>query len=66
MLCYTRYPNHYSGDGSKANAEAGELLLNSVVEQFVKSILAIKADENVPKLQEQFFYEAGNPLETEQ
>lgn len=63
---YARYPNHYSGDGSKANAEAGELLLNSVVEQFVKSIRAIKADENVPKLQEQFFNEAANPLETEQ
>lgn len=63
---YARYPNHYSGDGSKANAEAGELLLNSVVDQFVKSIRAIKADENVPKLQQQFFNEAENPLETEQ
>lgn len=63
---YARYPNHYSGDGSKANAEAGELLLNSVVNQFVKTIRDIKADENVPKLQEQFFNEAENPLETEQ
>lgn len=63
---YAQYPNHYSGDGSKANAEAGELLLNSVVEQFVRSIQNIKADKNVPELQNQFFDEAENPLNTEQ
>lgn len=63
---YARYPNHYSGDGTKGNAEAGELLLNSVVDQFVKSIRDIKADKNVPTLQEQFFNEAENPLKTKQ
>ncbi|OJV33221.1 MAG: hypothetical protein BGO33_01855 [Bacteroidia bacterium 43-41] len=61
---YARYPNHYSGDGSKASARAGELILNSVVEQFVKGIQDIKADKNVPELQNQFFKEAENPLET--
>lgn len=63
---YARYPNHYSGDGSKANAEAGELILNSVVDQFVETIRNIKADKNVPELQEQFFRESENPLETKQ
>jgi len=63
---YAQYPNHYSGDGSKANAEAGELLLNVVVNQFVKSIQDIKADKNVPSLQEQFFNESQNPLKTKQ
>ncbi len=63
---YARYPNHYSGDGRKANAHAGELILNSVVEQFVKSIQDIKADKNVPELQNQFFEEAENPLDTKQ
>ena len=63
---YARYPNHYSGDGSKANAQAGELILNSVVDQFVKGIQNIKADKNVPELQNQFFKEAENPLETKQ
>src|SRR5690554_3281237 len=63
---YARYPNHYSGDGSKANAEAGELILDSVVDQFVETIRNIKADKNVPELQEQFFRESENPLETEQ
>jgi creatinine amidohydrolase len=63
---YARYPNHYSGDGSKANAEAGELILDSVVDQFVETIRNIKADKNVPELQEQFFRESENPLETDQ
>ncbi|WP_436414729.1 creatininase family protein [Petrimonas sp.] len=63
---YARYPNHYSGDGSKANAQAGELILNSVVDQFVKGIQNIKADKNVPELQNQFFKEAENPLDTKQ
>lgn len=63
---YARYPNHYSGDGSKASARAGELILNSVVEQVVKGIQNIKADKNVPELQNQFFKEAENPLETKQ
>lgn len=63
---YAKYPNHYSGDGSKANAEAGELILNSVVEQFVEVIKDIKADNNVPSLQQKFFDEADNPINTKQ
>lgn len=63
---YAQYPNHYSGDGSKANAEAGEMILSSVVDQFVDVIRNIKDDKNVPELQEQFFREAENPLKTEQ
>lgn len=63
---YAQYPDHYSGDGSKANAEAGELLLNSIVNQFVDVIKKIKADTVVPELQEQFFKESENPLETDQ
>lgn len=63
---YAGYPNHYSGDGSKANAEAGELIMQSVVEQFVGTIRQIKEDKNVPELQEQFFRDAENPLDTKQ
>lgn len=63
---YVRYPNHYSEDGMKANAQAGKLILNSVVEQFVKSIQDIKADNNVTELQNQFFEEDENPLDTKQ
>lgn len=63
---YANFPNHYGGFGSKANAEAGELLINDTVEQLVKMIRQVKADETVPALQEQFFNEAENPLKTKQ
>ncbi len=63
---YAKYPNHYGGDGTKANAEAGELLINSTVDQLVKMIQAVKKDEIVPALQRQFFYESENPLKTKQ
>lgn len=63
---YASYPNHYGGDGSKANAKAGELLINSTVEQLVKMIQAVKKDEVVPTLQKQFFDQSENPLKTKQ
>ena len=63
---YASYPNHYGGDGSKASAEAGELLINETVNQLVKMIKQVKADKTVPELQNQFFKEAENPLKTKQ
>ena len=35
---YASFPNHYGGDGSKANAEAGELLINETVDQLGEMI----------------------------
>ena len=63
---YAQFPNHYSGDGSKANAEAGELWINHTVDQLVEMIKLVKADTSVPSLQKQFFNEAENPLKTKQ
>ena len=63
---YAKYPNHYSGDGSKASEKAGELILNHVVEQLVQTIRNVKGDTAVPALQQQFFNEADNPLNTKQ
>lgn len=63
---YASYPNHYGGDGSKAKAEAGKLIMDSVTAQFADVIKAIKKDRNVPELQEQFFKDAENPMETSQ
>ena len=63
---YARYPNHYSGDGSKANAQAGKLILDQVVDQFVETIRKIKADQAVPELQKKFYDEADQPLKTKQ
>ncbi|MCA1760697.1 MAG: creatininase family protein [Bacteroidales bacterium] len=63
---YASYPNHYGGDGSKSNAEAGELMINETVNQLVEMIKQVKADKTVPDLQNQFFKEAENPLKTKQ
>lgn len=63
---YASYPNHYGGDGSKANAEAGKLIMDSVAAQFADVIKDIKADRNVPELQNQFFKEAEDPMSTRQ
>ncbi len=63
---YAQYPNHYSGDGSKANAQAGKLILDQVVDQFVETIRKIKADQTVPELQKKFYDEADQPLKTKQ
>jgi creatinine amidohydrolase len=63
---YAKFPNHYGGDGTKANAKAGELLINSTVDQLVRLIQAVKKDQVVPALQKQFFDESENPLKTKQ
>jgi len=63
---YASYPNHYGGIGTRATAEAGELLINSTVAQLIKMIQAVKKDEAVPALQKQFFDESENPLKTKQ
>ena len=63
---YAKYPNHYGGIGTKANAQAGELLINSTVAQLIKMIQAVKKDEVTPALQKQFFDESENPLKTKQ
>ena len=63
---YASYPNHYGGDASKANAEAGELLIDETVNQLIEMIRLVKQDTVVPGLQKQFFKDAQNPLKTKQ
>lgn len=63
---YASYPNHYGGDGSKANAAAGELLINETVRQLTEMIRTVKSDTIVPSLQKKFFMESENPLNTKQ
>lgn len=63
---YAKFPNHYAGDGSKANAEAGKLIMDSLVEQFAEVIRDIKEDKTAPALLEQFYNAAENPLKTRQ
>jgi len=63
---YARFPNHYAGDGSPANAELGNLLLDHEAEQLAAMIRSVKADTKALELQNRFFDEAEAPLRTPQ
>ncbi len=63
---YAQYPNHYAGDGSEANREIGELLLNSRASQLAELIRILKKDKAILKLQREFFDKSENPLKTRQ
>jgi creatinine amidohydrolase len=63
---YARFPNHYSGDGSKATLALGEYDMKAWVSDLVTAIKAVKADDESLKLQNQFFEDAKHPLDTRQ
>ncbi len=63
---YSRFPNHYAGDGSYGNKELGEVLLNSQANQLVKMIQSVKADTRTLEQQKKFFDAAEKPLQTRQ
>ncbi|HKM68001.1 MAG TPA: creatininase family protein [Candidatus Acidoferrum sp.] len=61
---YARFPNHYSGDGSTATKEQGEADLQSWINAVVRTIKAVKADEESLKLQNEFYEKSRHPMET--
>lgn len=63
---YARFPNHYSGDGSKATLALGEYDMKAWVGDLVQAIRAVKADDESLKLQNEFYDKAEHPLETKQ
>ncbi|MGE5683183.1 MAG: creatininase family protein [Bacillota bacterium] len=63
---YAKFPNHYSGDGSPANKELGEMLINNEADQLVKLIKAVKSNNKILELQNKFYEQSENPLKTEQ
>jgi creatinine amidohydrolase len=62
---YTRFPNHYSGDGSPANKELGQYQMNWWIDSVAKAIKAVKADDVSPKLQKEFYEKSTHPLDTQ-
>jgi len=62
---YTRFPFHYSGDGSAATKELGEFQMNWWIGEIVKSLRAIKADDVSLKMQNEFYEKAAHPLDTQ-
>ena len=63
---YARFPNHYAGEGSAATKELGQFQMNWWVETLVKSIRAVKADNQSLKLQDEFYEKSKHPLDTKQ
>jgi creatinine amidohydrolase len=52
---YAGFPNHYAGEGAKATAELGRVLVEHRVESIARALRAIKADASAPTLQREFF-----------
>ena len=62
---YTRFPNHYSGDGSAATKELGDFQMTWWIDSVVKAIRAVKADDVSLKLQNEFYQKSNHPLDTQ-
>ena len=63
---YARFPNHYAGDGSHVDTRIGELYLESDADQLVELIRYLKENNDILELQERFYKESLQPLNTEQ
>jgi creatinine amidohydrolase len=63
---YAKFPDHYSGDGGAAYKELGEFDVKAWIGDIVEAIRAVKADENAPRLQREFFEKTRHPLDTKQ
>ena len=62
---YTRFPFHYSGDGSVATKELGEFQMKGWIEMVVTAIRQVKADDVSLKLQKEFYEKSTHPLDTQ-
>jgi creatinine amidohydrolase len=52
---YSDYPNHYAGDARTASPVKGQTLIGLKVDCLAQYIAAVKADNVVPALEEEFF-----------
>jgi creatinine amidohydrolase len=56
---YADYPDHYAGDARRATEEKGQVLVRLMADCLAQYITAVKADQAVPALNEEFFRRAG-------
>jgi creatinine amidohydrolase len=52
---YADFPNHYTGDGSKATKALGQLMNEHYVSQLVQALNLVKAYKETLKLQNEFY-----------
>jgi len=62
---YTRFPNHYSGEGAAATKELGQYQMNWWIDSIAKAIKEVKGDDVSPKLQQEFYEKSTHPLDTQ-
>jgi creatinine amidohydrolase len=55
---YSNYPDHYAGDARVATADKGRALVQLQVDFLAQYIAAVKADQVVPALENEFFERA--------
>ena len=63
---YAQYPNHYAGDATKSSVELGKLIVESEAVQLALLIKKLKSSNKIEELQNQFYKESSNPLNTKQ
>jgi creatinine amidohydrolase len=63
---YSRFPNHYAGEGGVASRELGEFEAKTWIDAIVQSIKAVKADQESLRLQNEFYERSKHPLDTPQ
>jgi creatinine amidohydrolase len=63
---YAKFPEHYAGDGSAAARELGEFDMKAWADGIANAIRALRADQNGPRLQKEFYDKAKKPMETKQ
>jgi len=63
---YAKFPNHYQGDSSAANAARGTAATRATAARIANAIRAMKRDEVGPRLQKESFEQATKPTTTRQ
>ena len=63
---YAQYPNHYAGDATKSSVELGKIITDSEADQLVQLIKKVKSSNKIEELQNQFYKDSANPLNTKQ
>lgn len=57
---YSSYPNHYAGEGDKANTEFGKFITDHEIASFIKALKEVKADTKTLQLQNEFYNRVDN------
>jgi creatinine amidohydrolase len=57
---YGDYPDHYAGDARAASEEKGQVLVRLMADYLAQYIAAVKADQAVPALEDEFFHRVKN------